>query len=116
MEKMLDRLAKQLAALDEASLMSLWDKYYERVKRFEPTQQWERGVLILGMLQTVRWKNQLFNLNWRAQRSSPQGSEGNVPATTEHKQDLSESAKKGESQETRGKVIHFQPRKTEDPE
>lgn len=113
---MLERLAKQLASLDEASLMSLWDRYYERVKAFEPTEQWERAVLILGMLQTVRWKNQLFNAKWRSQRSAPEKGEGSLPAARKDRPEASGSGSKDASKESRGKVIRFQPRKDDDPE
>ncbi|MEF8888576.1 MAG: hypothetical protein V5A14_00870 [Desulfohalobiaceae bacterium] len=40
LEKMLERLASQLAAYDEASLLSLWDKYYREVETFQPTREW----------------------------------------------------------------------------
>lgn len=79
MEKMLQRIASQLAAYDEASLLSLWDKYSREVETFQPTKQWEESVLILCLLQSVRWKNQLFNSKWMEQRSAdfePEGDEG----------------------------------------
>jgi cytoskeletal protein RodZ len=113
---MLDRLAKQLASLDEASLMSLWDRYYERVRSFEPTEQWERAVLILGMLQTVRWKNQLFNAKWRSQRKAPQQGQGDVPAAPKDRPEAAGPASKEEPKELRGKVIRFEPKKNDDPE
>jgi len=69
-EKMLQRIASQLGAYDEASLLSLWDKYHREVRSFQPTQQWEESVLILCLLQSVRWKNQLFNSKWMEQRSA----------------------------------------------
>ena len=61
MEKLLTRLARQLDALDEASLMSLWSKYATIASRFEPTQRWEEAVLVFSMIQAKRYKNQLFN-------------------------------------------------------
>jgi hypothetical protein len=64
MERILEKLAQQLNAYDEASLMSLWDKYAERVQHFEPTKRWEEAVLIFGFIQALRWKNQLFNYHW----------------------------------------------------
>jgi hypothetical protein len=57
-------LADKLLSLDEASLLCLWDKYYALVQKFEPTKRWEQAVLILSMIQGVRWKNQLFNVKW----------------------------------------------------
>lgn len=69
MEKVLVKLARQLNNYDEASLTSMWERYAEQVKRFEPSKRWEEAVLILSMIQAVRFKNQLFNLNWAEGRS-----------------------------------------------
>ena len=66
MEKVLLRLARQLNAFDEASLMALWDTYAQKVQEFEPTKRWEEAALVFSLLQAVRWKNQLFNYNWAA--------------------------------------------------
>ncbi len=63
-EHVLLKLARQLRAFDEASLMALWDKYAEAVSRFEPSQRWEESVLVLAMIQGMRFKNQLFNHHW----------------------------------------------------
>ncbi|EHJ48236.1 hypothetical protein DFW101_2231 [Solidesulfovibrio carbinoliphilus subsp. oakridgensis] len=64
MEQVLLKLARQLRAFDEASLMALWDKYADSVTRFEPSQRWEESVLVLAMIQGMRFKNQLFNHHW----------------------------------------------------
>lgn len=64
MENALKKLAKQLDVYDEASLTAMWDRLAERVGNFEPTKEWEINVLMLGMIQALRWKNQLFNYNW----------------------------------------------------
>jgi len=68
MEKALVKLARQINAFDEASLMSLWEKYAEQVANFEPTKRWEEAVLIFNLIQSVRMKNQLFNYNWAQSR------------------------------------------------
>lgn len=68
MEKALVKLARQLNAYDEASLMSLWEKYAEKVRQFEPTKRWEESVLIFNLIQSTRLKNQLFNYNWAQSR------------------------------------------------
>jgi hypothetical protein len=68
LEKALVKLARQLNAYDEASLMSLWEKYAEQVRRFEPTKRWEESVIMFNMIQSVRFKNQLFNYNWAQSR------------------------------------------------
>ena len=64
MEKILGQLAKKLNEFDEASLMSLWERYAEEVQRFEPSKRWEEAALILSFIQAVRFKNQLFNFHW----------------------------------------------------
>lgn len=72
MEKVLEKLARQLNAYDEASLMAMWEKYAQQVQEFEPTKRWEEAALVFGMIQALRWKNQLFNYNW-AQSARPSG-------------------------------------------
>ncbi len=67
MEQLLLKLARQLDSLDEASLMSLWDSYANKVNRFEPTQRWEEAALVFSLIQAKKWKNQLFNYQWAAQ-------------------------------------------------
>ena len=78
MEKLLARLARQLDAIDEASLTALWSKYATIASRFEPTQRWEEAVLIFALIEAKRMKNQLFNYYW-AQQVRSEGS-GNKPA------------------------------------
>ena len=64
MEHMLLKMARQLDALDEASLMGLWEKYMRIVSCFEPSQRWQEAVLVLSLIQAKHWKNQLFNVQW----------------------------------------------------
>ena len=73
MEKALLKLARQMNAFDEASLMSLWEKYAEQVANFEPTKRWEESVLVFNMIQSIRMKNQLFNYNWAQSRVPEDG-------------------------------------------
>lgn len=68
LEKALIKLARQINAYDEASLMSLWEKYAEKVRHFEPTKRWEEAVLVFNLIQSTRMKNQLFNYNWAQSR------------------------------------------------
>ena len=75
MERMLLKMAQQLNAYDEASLMSLWDKYAEIVDGFEPSKRWEEAALVFSLVQAVRWKNQLFNLRL-AEAARPSGQDG----------------------------------------
>lgn len=104
MEAMLQKIAKQLASMDEASLMALWDTYHSRVKQFEPTHSWEEACIVFGLIQTVRWKNQLFNSLWSEQNNNGEQTTGQhtEPAQEEDKDVLSGSE--------RGKVIQFHPR------
>ena len=76
MEKLLVRLAQQLDAIDEASLMSLWSKYATAASRFEPTKRWEEATLIFSLIQAKRWKNQLFNYYWSKQAQPAGGQNG----------------------------------------
>lgn len=73
MEKALLKLARQINAYDEASLMSLWEKYAEKVRHFEPTKRWEEAVLVFNLIQSTRLKNQLFNFNWAQSRMPGEG-------------------------------------------
>ena len=68
MERALLKIARQINAYDEASLMDLWEKYAEIVRRFEPTKRWEEAALLFGVIQGMRLKNQLFNYNWALSR------------------------------------------------
>ena len=61
MEQMLQKMARQLNAYDEASLMALWEKYAALVENFEPTKRWEEAALVFSLIQAVHLKNQLFN-------------------------------------------------------
>lgn len=81
MEHVLHKLAKQLNAYDEASLMALWEQYAAKVENFEPTKQWEEAALVFGIIQSVRWKNQLFNYHW-AENSRPAHKGGLPPQSS----------------------------------
>ncbi|MCL1889311.1 MAG: hypothetical protein FWF99_02245 [Desulfovibrionaceae bacterium] len=61
MQRVLEKMAKQLNEYDEASLMQFWQQYASLVHNFEPTRRWEEAAVILCLIQAVRWKNQLFN-------------------------------------------------------
>lgn len=68
MEKLLEKMARQLEAIDEASLMALWSKYATATSRFEPTKRWEEACLIFSLIQAKHFKNQLFNYCWQQER------------------------------------------------
>jgi hypothetical protein len=61
LETTLEKMADKILALDEASLTSLWEKYKQKMERFEPTKEWERSVIIFFMINSVRVKNHIFN-------------------------------------------------------
>lgn len=65
MEKLLEKIARQLDSIDEASLMALWSKYATITSRFEPTKRWEESCLIFSLIQAKHFKNQLWNYCWK---------------------------------------------------
>ena len=71
MEKLLLKTARQLNGLDEASLLSLWDKYMERVNNFDGSRDWEEAAIVLSLIQAVRGKNRLFNARWKDTHPDP---------------------------------------------
>ena len=77
MEKILEKMARQLNAYDEASLMQLWERYATRAQTFEPSKRWEEAVLVLSFIQAMRWKNQLFNYQFAS--AVPSFPEGELP-------------------------------------
>jgi hypothetical protein len=60
-EKALEGLAERILALDEASLTGLWEKYKERMERFDTSREWERAVIVFFLINAIRVKNQIFN-------------------------------------------------------
>lgn len=128
MDKALRKLARQLDVYDEASLTAMWDKLAEEVENFEPTKEWEETVLMLGMVQALRWKNQLFNYNWSETLKAKsvikkKGQENPWPEFdlekpdegSEQKDLASGSAKSTAVGEKRGKVLSFGSVKNNDP-
>ena len=111
MEQVLLKMARQLRAFDEASLMALWDKYAETVQRFEPSQRWEEAVLVLAMIQGMRFKNQLFNYHW-AEGRQPGQPVGPAPILGTPLGDAAEPAgkKTGPKNQNKGKVLAFRPK------
>ena len=112
MEKVLHKLARQILAYDEASLSSLWEQYARAVQEFEPTKRWEEAVMVLGIIQAVRWKNQLFNHHWK-QWSTPEDAEGR--GSREYVPPRASDAGEGGGEDKRGKLLRFRPREDEEP-
>ena len=114
MEHMLLKMARQLDALDEASLMGLWEKYAQTANRFEPSQRWQEAVLVLSLIQANHWKNQLFNVQWseRLRSSRPDASNDALdgspfPAgSSPFSLDLPDAARRPQP-EKRAKVLSF---------
>ncbi len=63
MEKILEKLAEQLLAFDEASLANLREKYRLRIEQFDGTKDWEKAVIVYCMINAISLKNTLFNEN-----------------------------------------------------
>jgi hypothetical protein len=63
MEKVLEKLAEQLLAFDEASLANLREKYRLRIEQFDGTKDWEKAVIAYCMINAISLKNTLFNEN-----------------------------------------------------
>ncbi len=120
-EKVLLKLAGQLSAFDEASIMSLWEKYAQQVSHFEPSKRWEESVLIFGMIQSMRFKNQLFNYHWSEGKAPSKGDAppcatdfpkpvpDNAPGTT-GKTAMNVKSVKSTKRGGRAKVLEFKPK------
>ena len=63
LESALEKLAETILNLDEASLISLWDKYKKKMENFDTTREWEQAVIIFFIINSVRVKNHIFNEN-----------------------------------------------------
>jgi len=122
MEKALLKIARQINAFDEASLMSLWEKYAEKVAHFEPTKRWEEAVLVFNLIQSTRLKNQLFNYNWAQSRMPEDDSheidlaaltapERTAPQMHEEPEiQMDEVAAEEKRQERKGKLLTLTPK------
>jgi hypothetical protein len=112
LERVLLKLAKQLAAYDEASLMALWDKYAEAVKQFEPTKRWEETALVFCLIQSVRLKNQLFNQHWASQQAPEETK--TLPAPPRPAAKAPAKLTPAGAVPKRGKLLNFKPKDEED--
>jgi len=112
LEKVLLKMAKQLAAYDEASLMALWDKYAEAVKQFEPTKRWEETALVFCLIQAVRLKNQLFNEHWASQQAPPETA--TLPAPPKPAPGAPTQLRPAGGTPKRGKLLNFKPKDEEE--
>ncbi len=115
MEKALLKIARQLNGYDEASLMSLWERYAEKVRQFEPTRKWEEAALVFSIIQGMRMKNQLFNYHWAQSRKPGETMPDfdfagiTAPQDSPGKSDSDPKVVKGKAK--LGKLIKLKPRK-----
>jgi hypothetical protein len=80
MEKALEKLAEQILSFDEASLVSLREKYRLRIEHFDGTKDWEKAVMIYCIINAVSLKNTLFNENVLRRKKEKK----KVPSHREH--------------------------------
>lgn len=117
MEQLLIKMARQLDALDEASLLALWEKYAMLTSHFEPTKRWEEAALVFSFIQAKRWKNQLFNYSWSSQ-VRPDAGEIPAPggAVPEFSGAAAEPSDKPAARPAhKAVIIPFRPRRQEKP-
>ena len=57
----LNKIAEKILSLDEASLTNLWGKYKKKTEHCDLSKDWEKAIIILFIINSVRVKNQLFN-------------------------------------------------------
>lgn len=119
MQRVLEKMAKQLNAYDEASLMQLWQNYAIQVNEFEPTKRWEEAAIALCLIQAIRWKNQLFNYHLAESASPmPLDEAGPMPDFLAHKRGKQGEEDSGDEDENpKATVLRFPPKETaKDPE
>ena len=117
MQRVLEKMAKQLNAYDEASLMQLWQQYATQVNDFEPTKRWEEAAIALCLVQAVRWKNQLFNYHL-ATTAAPSG-QGDMPPLPDfftNKRGEAAAAQGVAAEKRKATVLHFPEKGTEGSE
>ena len=117
MEKALIKMARQLLAYDEASLSALWDKFAGIVQGFEPTKRWEESVVAFGIIQTVRWKNQLFNYHWKEGIRPPSPGDLGPAGSLDWPQPSGRASEPGhgDRRDKGGKLLRFRPREDDEP-
>jgi hypothetical protein len=61
LEESLNKIAGNILCLDEASLVSLWEKYKTKMENFSFSPEWEKAVVIFSIINSIRVKNAIFN-------------------------------------------------------
>jgi hypothetical protein len=75
LEESLNKIAENILYLDEASLISLWEKYKTKMETFSFSPEWEKSVIIFSIINAIRVKNAVFN----EQMLKKQGDEKSSP-------------------------------------
>ena len=70
LEEALHKIAENVLYLDEASLMSLWEKYKNRMEHFSFSPEWEKSVVIFSIINSIRVKNAIFNEQMLARKAT----------------------------------------------
>ncbi|MDL2259590.1 hypothetical protein LJB99_01755 [Deltaproteobacteria bacterium OttesenSCG-928-K17] len=60
-EDVLQKIARQIMALNEETLTALLPRYKQRMMSFAPTKEWEEAVVIYFLINGLRIKNSQFN-------------------------------------------------------
>lgn len=60
-EDILQKIARQIMALNEETLTALLPRYKQRMMDFAPTKEWEEAVVIYFLINGLRIKNSQFN-------------------------------------------------------
>ncbi|MDD5167683.1 MAG: hypothetical protein PHN75_02620, partial [Syntrophales bacterium] len=74
LEQTLNKMADVILHVDEASLVSLWEKYRARMEQVDINTDWEKSVIIFFIINAVRAKNQMLNdhiLGLQDRKSAP---------------------------------------------
>lgn len=83
-ENSLNKIAEKILCLDEASLVSLWEKYKEKAEQFSFTPEWEKAVIIFSLINAVRVKNAIFNEQLLIKQTSDELFNSEKPPTKPH--------------------------------
>lgn len=78
-KKMLEQIADKIMAMDEASLTEVLPEYKQAMEKFEPTEEWEKSVIIYFLINSVRVKNTIFNDNIMKSQEKPTGDKPESP-------------------------------------
>lgn len=113
MQRVIEKMAKQLLAYDEASLMQLWQHYALQVNDFEPTRKWEEAAVALCLIQSVHWKNQLFNYQLAATANPADPADASLLAGLLPKFENKSEESENTGPKNKATVLRFTPKNTD---